>query len=131
MDPITTIRRRVVFLTIVFLAILMIIWFFTPQKRLVAGFFLGLCVSLYNTLYMSRKVRIAGERAILTGSTRNRGTGMVNRYLMVALAIIIAIEYPGWFDVRAVPFGLPICYILIILLEFWEARRLNHQIRKG
>jgi hypothetical protein len=131
MDPMITIRRRVVFLTTGFFTILWIIWLITPHKRFVAGIFLGICVSLYNVLYLSRKVWAAGEHAIATGSTSKPGTGMINRYLMVALAIIIAIMYPKVFDVRTIPVGLPICYIIITLLGFWQERRSNYQLERG
>ncbi|MFC7440067.1 ATP synthase subunit I [Laceyella putida] len=131
MDPLHTIRRRVVILTAGFLALLLVLWYLTPYKKMVAGTGLGLLVSLYNILYMARKVRLAGEFTVATGSTKQRGTGMINRYLMVALAILVAFKYPMHFDVRTIVVGLPICYILIILLEFWEARRLATKSRKG
>jgi ATP synthase protein I len=99
MDPLHTIRRRVVILTAGFLALLLVLWLLTPYKKMVAGAGLGLLVSLYNVLYMARKVRLAGETTLATGSTRHRGTGMINRYLMVALAILVAFKYPMHFDV--------------------------------
>ncbi|TCW39261.1 ATP synthase I subunit [Laceyella sacchari] len=131
MDPLHTIRRRVVILTAGFLALLLVLWLLTPYKKMVAGAGLGLLVSLYNVLYMARKVRQAGETTLATGSTRHRGTGMINRYLMVALAILVAFKYPMHFDVRTIVVGLPICYILIIVLEFWEVRKLRTTSGKG
>jgi ATP synthase protein I len=122
MESLQTIHRRVVFLTAGLLAILLVIWFIAPQKRLVAGLILGISVSLYNTLYMARKVHSVGVRAAETGSVKQRGTGMIHRYLMASLAIIIAALHPDRFDVRIVPLGLPICYIMIYLLEFWQVK---------
>ncbi len=131
MDPMKPIRRRMVGLTAGLLTVLLITWLLTPYKELALGFILGICVSLYNVLYMARRVRLAGEYAIATGSTKARGTGMINRYLMVALAILIALKNPDWVDVRAVALGVPICYIFLVLLEFWEVRRQTPPTGKG
>lgn len=131
MDPLQLIRRRLVNLSAGFLALLLVLWLLTPFQKVVAGVALGLLVSMYNITYMARKVRMAGEVALASGSMRKRGTGMINRYLMVALAIIAAFKYPMYFDARAVVAGLPICYILIILLEILEMRKLASKPRKG
>ncbi|SEM79985.1 ATP synthase subunit I [Lihuaxuella thermophila] len=131
MDPMKPVRRRVVASTAGLLIALLITWLLTPYKDLTAGLILGVCVSLYNVLYMARRVRLAGEFAAQTGSTKARGTGMINRYLMVALAILIAMKYPDWVDVRTVALGVPVCYILLVLLEFWETRRQTSPSGKG
>jgi len=122
-DPMKAIRQRVVFLTAGILFLLLIIWMITPYKKMVAGCFLGVCVSLYNVSHLATRVKLAGNYAIATGSTRHKSTGMMHRYLMVALAIIIAVSFPTWFDVRAIVAGLPVCYIMLRILGLWEVTR--------
>ncbi|WP_124728495.1 ATP synthase subunit I [Staphylospora marina] len=132
MEFIQAIRRRVVLLTAGILTVLLVIWTFTPHKPLIAGFILGISVSLYNTLYTAYKMQWTGEMVVSSGRNgRTRGTGMIHRFLMATLAIIIAALNPDFFDVRVVPLGLPICYILIILLELWDWLRKSTPDGKG
>lgn len=131
MVPMQTIRRKVIYLTAGFLTALLIMWLLTPYKAFIAGIILGLLVSLYNVLYLARRVRLAGESTIAAGTKKVQGTGMINRFLMAALAVIVGVKYPQVIDVRTIPLGLPICYILIVLLEFWQVKRESIPSRKG
>ena len=78
MDTVKTIRKRVVSLTTGLLTLLLIIWFMTPHQRIVAGVFLGLCVSLYNVLNLLWKIKIGRESAF-HAKPRFRGVGMIHR----------------------------------------------------
>lgn len=123
MDTVKTIRQRVVYLTAGLLTLLLIIWFVTPHQRIVAGIFLGLCVSLYNVLNLLWKMNAARESAIRMQSGRYQGVGMIHRYLMVALAIMIAVKFSAWIDVGAIVAGLPVCYIFLYCTEFVQVMR--------
>ncbi|MBA4602955.1 ATP synthase subunit I [Thermoactinomyces mirandus] len=117
------IQQQVVYFTAAMLALLLAIWFVAPYQRIVAGIFLGICVSLYNVFNLAKKMRVVEENVIATKTAKYRGIGMIHRYLMVALAIFFAVKFSAWFDVRAIVAGLPFCYILIAFLEFLDARR--------
>ncbi|MBA4548134.1 ATP synthase subunit I [Thermoactinomyces intermedius] len=123
MDTVKTIRKRVVSLTTGLLTLLLIIWFMTPHQRIVAGVFLGLCVSLYNVLNLLWKMKPVKESAVYLKPGRYRGVGIIHRYLMVALAIIIAVKFPEWIDPRAIVAGLPVCYIFLYCTQFIQVIR--------
>ncbi|SHE97161.1 ATP synthase I chain [Seinonella peptonophila] len=129
-NPFTAIRRWVIIFTTGLLALCLILWFLFPIQPFIAGVMLGLSISLYNILYLTRRIRLKCEQSILS-SIRLPGSGMFHRYLMVTLAIIIAILYRDWIDVRAVVLGLPICYILVVLLELIAVLRQGVRSRKG
>ncbi|MBA4495954.1 ATP synthase subunit I [Paenactinomyces guangxiensis] len=123
MDPMKSICRRVLVFTVGLIIALLILWFSTSYQQAIAGLILGILVSLYNVLYLARKLRIAGEYAIATGSPKTPGVGMLNRFLMVTLAVMITVKYPGTFDFRSMVLGLPVCYILSVFMYFWCSKR--------
>lgn len=123
MDSLKMIQQQVVYFTAGILTLLLAIWFIVPYQGIVAGIFLGICVSLYNVLYLAKKVRVIEENAIATKTSKYRGIGMINRFLMVAFAILLAVKFPAWFDVIAVAAGLPFCNILAVCLGFVKVRR--------
>lgn len=122
--PMQTIRRRVVSLAAGILFILLIVWLFTPYRIYAAGFFLGVCVSVYNTLYLSSKMRRITEAALAQGRAGiGAGAGMLQRYLMVTLALLIAMMFPQHFHPLATIAGVPVCYILLPVFELWETQK--------
>ncbi len=123
MDSLKIIQQRVVYFTVGILTLLLVIWFIAPYQRTVAGIFLGVCVSLYNVLYQAKKVRLIEESAFSEEPVKHRGVGQTHRYLMVALAIVLAVKFPAWFDAIAVAAGLPFCNILSVCLGFVVVRR--------
>lgn len=116
MNSLPTFRRHVVVLTLGFLILALFCWFFFPYRSQIGGLIVGIAVSLYNFYYLTRKIRLKGELA-LSRAIRILGSGMVHRFLMVSLAIIIALLYPRWIDVRTVILGIPFCYILVVFVE--------------
>lgn len=112
----STIRRRVMVLTTGFLIMFLIMSFLTPYRAFFAGLLLGALVSLYNFLYLSWKLQLVVESLQTDG--RIRRTGMINRFLVVAFAILLAIKFPATFNALAVIVGLPLCYILSIFSYF-------------
>ncbi|MGA8944078.1 MAG: ATP synthase subunit I [Thermoactinomyces sp.] len=123
MDSFKIIQQWVVCFTAGILTLLLAIWFITPYQRIIAGIFLGICVSLYNVLYLAKKMRSIDENAFSKSSGKYRGTGQIHRYLMVALAIFLAVKFPAWFEATAVVAGLPFCNILSVCLGFVVVRR--------
>lgn len=111
-----TIRRRVMVLTTGLLIVFLIMVFLTPYRAFFAGLLLGTFVSLYNFWYLSWKLQLVLKNAL--AGNKIRGTGMINRFLVVAFAMLIAAKYPAAFDVKSVLIGLPLCYILSIFSYF-------------
>jgi ATP synthase protein I len=111
-----TTRRRVMVLTTGLLIVFLIMVFLTPYRAFFGGLLLGTFVSLYNFWYLSWKLRHVLKNAL--SGNKVRGTGMINRFLVVAFAMLIAANYPTTFDVKSVLIGLPLCYILSIFSYF-------------
>jgi ATP synthase protein I len=107
-------RRFILSLTSCILIVSILLWFIIPAKSLVAGFILGGSISLYNVLYLARRVRMVNE-FIIRGSSRRVGLGFFNRVLMVAFAIILTYRFPEWIDYRSLILGLPLCYIILVV----------------
>lgn len=101
----------------IILAAFAVLWIVTPAKSIMAGLLLGGAVSFYNILHIARKLQIAGDRAI-TGSGKRAGVGMTNRFLMPFLPIILAIRYPEWINILSIFLGLPIGYLVAVVVEF-------------
>lgn len=123
MDSLKMIQQQVVYFTAGILTLLLAIWFIVPYQGIVAGIFLGICVSLYNVLYLAKKVRLIEENAISKKFAKHQGNGQIHRYLMVALAIFLAVKFPAWFNAIAVAAGLPFCNILSVCFGFVVVRR--------
>jgi hypothetical protein len=116
MEPI---QRRVVQFTAGLLAFLIILWFFAPEQRpVIAGWMTGILTSLFNMIHLSRRLWIAAESVIATGSPKTPGIGLISRILIVVLAIAIARRFPDYVDFRTVVLGLPVCYIITIIVYF-------------
>jgi len=114
MNEITKVRRLILTISSYVLISLILLWFVIPAKAFIAGLILGGLISFYNTLYLARRVRIAGQ-SVASGSPRLAGTGLIHRVLMVAFGILLAYRLPDWIDYRSVPLGLPIGYILLVI----------------
>jgi hypothetical protein len=125
MSLIHTIRRQVLHLAVGLLILLLIIWYLTPSSQtFLAGMILGLLTGLYNILHLARRVRIVGEQVIASKGKKVRsGLGMINRFLLVALAVTIVGLYPQHFDYKGLIAGLPICYILPLAAAFTQTRK--------
>jgi ATP synthase protein I len=112
----STTRRRVMVLTTGLLIMFLIMVFLTPYRVFFCGLLLGTAVSLYNFWYLSWKLGFVLQSALSGNSIR--GTGMINRFLVVAFAMLVAAKFPTILDVKGVLVGLPLCYILSIFSYF-------------
>lgn len=108
-----------------------VLYLFTPYKEQMVGVLLGLWISFYNVLFIEKKLRILEERAALSQASRSRGTGMLHRFSIIALAIMLAYKYPYYIDARTVAIGLPLCYLFVFLQQWFEVRREVLALRKG
>lgn len=115
MDSIKPIYHRVVMITLMLIVTDLIFWLLTPHKRLLAGVALGLSVSMYNFLQLARRVRLAGESVIASGSAR-KGLGLTQRILMVTFAVLLAVRFPEYLDGRGIALGVPVCYFLSLFV---------------
>ncbi|MFC4619862.1 ATP synthase subunit I [Camelliibacillus cellulosilyticus] len=115
-------RRLILILSSCILGIFILLWFFTPAKSLIAGFILGGVISLYNTLYLARRIRIIGLLA-MKGFQRHAGTGLLNRLIMVVFGVIIVYRFPNWFDYRTMIAGLLIGYVLMVITACLHAKK--------
>lgn len=129
MDEIAWSRRFILILTSCILLASILLWLIIPAKSLVAGFILGGSISLYNVLYLARRVRMVNEM-IIRGSSRRVGLGFFNRVLMVAFAIILTYRFPEWIDYRTLILGLPLCYIFLVVAS-WLYVKKEKSLREG
>lgn len=94
---------------------LIILWFLTPVKPLVAGIILGGLISIYNIFHMAFRVKLASDR-VIAGSQKLVGIKTLSRILMVVFGIILAYRFPEWIDYRSMVLTLPLGYILMVIV---------------
>ncbi|MDN4592783.1 ATP synthase subunit I [Polycladomyces subterraneus] len=117
-------RRQTAILTSIFLALVFLLWWVTPWKSFLAGFFMGGVAGLYNALYLIRKLRLMDEQPMSAVSGKRRvNTGLANRFLMAAFPMLLAVRFPEWIDYRSVLLGLPVPYILLIAVGLRHTQR--------
>ena len=123
-------RRQILILGSGLIIALVILWLILPNKSLVAGFILGCAISIYNILYLARKVRMTGE-VIANGTRSVMGTGFFNRILMVAFGVILVVKFPESIDYRSLILGLPVSYILMVFIAVFYTKkdRINREGR--
>lgn len=122
-------RRQILILSSGVLAVLVILWLIVPTKAFVAGFILGGVISLYNVLYLARRVRVIGQM-VVEGSARIAGAGLINRILMVVFAAILAYRFPEWIDYRSLILGLPMSYMIMVLVAILYVKK-ERTLREG
>lgn len=118
----TWFRRLILIFSCCILLVLILLWFLIPAKSLIAGLLLGGCISLYNVLYLARRVRITGQMA-MAGTPGLAGSGVINRLIMIGFAIILAVRFPEAIDYRFLVLGFTMCYILLIIVAIIYARK--------
>ena len=124
-------HKPLISFTLILTVTLIVLYLCTLYKEQIAGGLLGLWVSCYNVLFIGRKLRIVEEEVVATKASRSRGTGMLHRFCMITLAVMLAYKYPQYIDARAIVVGLPLCYIFLFVQQFIEMRREVVSLRKG
>ncbi len=91
---------------------------FTPYYKFFAGLLLGGAISLLNTYYTSRKIDRLGEIVSQSdeGSQRRHlSTGMSTRIATSVLIVLVAIQFPEYFNLYTTIFGLFIAQLLSVV----------------
>lgn len=99
-------------------------WGFTSYQSIFLGLILGTVMSFYNLWLMARKTEQFGE-AIVKGE-KARSLGTLSRMATAVLAVMIAMNYPDWFHLISVVFGLMTAYIVIMIdfvLQSFQLRK--------
>jgi ATP synthase protein I len=124
MDAQNLYRRQTAIHTSIFLALVSFLWWTTSWKAFFAGIFMGGLAGLYNVLYLIHRLRLLDAQVMATASGNRRvNTGWVNRLLMAAFPMILAVRFPEWIDYRSVLLGLPVPYILLIAVGLRHTQR--------
>jgi ATP synthase protein I len=95
------------------LALFFLGWGFTPYQDIFLGLILGSSISFFNLWLLQRKVNQVGQAAAHNVTARALGT--FSRLAGAALAVVIALRYPQYFQVIAVVIGLMTIYIVIMI----------------
>ncbi len=107
--------RMIVIISSIIFLILIILWFSTPVKSLIAGAILGGLISLYNIFHLALRARLAGKQ-VLAGSKKLVGINTLTRIAMVGFGILLAYRFPAWIDYRSLVLSLPYGYILLVVV---------------
>lgn len=95
---------RILKLSCFLLAAYVLGWGLTEYDAVFMGLILGTSVSLVNALYTGFKVHLFTER--MKAGLKPKGMGMLTRFSLVALAALIAVRFPEWFNIIALAVGL-------------------------
>jgi len=88
-------------------------WGFTPYKAIFLGLILGTTFSFFNLIQLVRRMK-KFDKAVSQGK-KVRSLGTLNRMAMAAIAVIIAIKLPHYFNIISVALGLMTTYIVIMI----------------
>ena len=88
-------------------------WGFTSYQTIFLGLGLGTCFSFLNLWFLIRKMKSFDE-AISKGK-KVRSLGSIQRMATAAIAAIIALKYPDYFNIVSVVLGLMTSYIVIMI----------------
>lgn len=91
---------------------------FTPYYQFFAGLLIGGAVSLLNTYYTARKINRMGEIASQLGEDfqgRYMSTGMSTRVATSVLIVLLAMQFPEYFNLYTTIFGLFIAQLISVV----------------
>jgi ATP synthase protein I len=109
-------QRKLIFYL---LSIYVLGWGFTSYKTCFLGLILGTCFSFLNLWMLVRKTE-SFDKAIAKGK-KVRSLGSLQRMATAAIAVIIALRYPDYFQIVYVVLGLMTSYIVIMIDYFYHA----------
>jgi ATP synthase protein I len=101
------------------LSIYVLGWGFTSYKTIFLGLILGTCFSFLNLWMLVRKTE-SFDKAIAKGK-KVRSLGSLQRMATAAIAVIIALRYPQYFQIIYLVLGLMTSYIVIMIDYFYHA----------
>ncbi len=100
------------------LLIIFLIGVFTPYYKVFAGLLIGGAVSLLNTYYAAYKINRMGKLASQLGEDskgRYMSTGMGTRVATSVLIVLVAIQFPEYFNLYTTIFGLFIAQLVSVV----------------
>lgn len=97
MDDYAYTIRRVIKFTLYFISLSLLAYALTEFKLQSAGLALGAVASLINSIHAARKINRLGDVAI-SQENKRVSLGAGTRIAIAALAAIIALRFPAYFD---------------------------------
>lgn len=99
-----------------FLLIIFAVGTLTPLSKIFLGLVIGTIVSLINTILTAWKINIIGGVAASSPSQSKRASvGMLSRMALSVLAMLIAMEYPDYFNIYSTLVGLFLTQIIAVV----------------
>ncbi len=95
------------------LALFVLLWGFTPYRTIFAGLILGTATSFIN-MWLLYKRTLKLSDAVKSGKTAY-SIGSFSRFAYAALAALIAIKFPNYFDIAFTLLGLATSYLVMAL----------------
>jgi flagellar biosynthesis protein FlhB len=121
MDEIISIVNKVTRLSLLMISVLLLGWALYPEYRTVTmGMSLGMAVGLFNTSYLSMKIR--NLAIALSTQKRQFGLGFVTRLSLTILVVMFAIKIE-YFALEATIIGLFIPQILTVPVAIYMGVR--------
>ena len=108
-----------------FLAALVLGWGFTPYKDVFLGLILGAVIGFLNLVILYIKIQRVVKAAIK--GKKVRSLGMLSRFALAGLAVLIVMAYPDVFNLVAVVIGLVAAYLIMIVDHVFQ---ILHSSRK-
>ncbi|RBW68720.1 ATP synthase subunit I [Bacillus taeanensis] len=113
--------KRFMQLTVYIIALLVLGWGFTPYQSVFLGAILGLIIGSFNIWFMYRKVKKLGQAA--AEGTKAYSLGMLTRFALAGLAVLVALRYPDTFHLLSMVIGFSSAYIIIFIDFFLKTIR--------
>lgn len=122
--------RRLVKIMFCLLALFVLGLTLTEYRAVFWSLILGASVSLVNAVYTAIKVDQVGKR--IAAGRKPGGVGMLTRFSMVALAILIAFRYSETFHIPSLAIGLVLSTVVLYLDELVNAYLFrNTKVERG
>lgn len=100
------------------LLVLLLIGAFSPYAEVFLGLALGTLVGIINLIITAIKVNQIGDIAANQNQykrTKPAFSGMISRFGLAILAVLIALEYPQYINLISVLIGLFVAQIILII----------------
>lgn len=108
------------------LLFIFLIGVFTPYYQIFAGLVIGGAVSLVNMLYTARKIDKLGEIAVKIGENEKpsyASTGMLTRIALSVLGVLVALQFPEYFNVYSTIIGLFVAQLVTVVDSILEKEK--------
>ncbi len=118
MQTFTSAMRMIFCCAFLCMALVAILWGLLPAHRLfLQSLLVGMAASLVNGAVLLSKTWRVGQAAV-DPATRPKGTGMMQRLLVVSFAVYLTVRFPASFTLSGVLIGLFLIQILSLLFVY-------------